>query len=238
MPNEKGQFRKFCYWMDKKNVEMLKNKLQDEKKNFSLAVKLPCEALKAETGIVAPEVWNLNCRHDAAPWYYASKLNGKYLVVSDNRLSSEYEKLLEVIVKESNFNSESYPQKEELKKLAESPKFKEQIPEGWLGFPDEAKSRLADAFKNNVGIDDSIDDIFKGWDAIHANFIEGKYTIEENGQLIPYTIADTNHTGSCCVELFNIVGSEFKTKLVKPCLGAKIMKALEADRYYRVESTK
>ena len=226
MSAEKSHFIKYCYWMDKSDVEKLKTQLDDEQKNYALAVKLPCEALKAETGIVAPEVWNLNCRHDAAPWYYASKLNGKYLVVSDNRLSSEYEALLEVIVKESDFTSESYPSKEEIKKLADSPKFKEQRPEGWLGFPEDAKTRLATAFKNNVGIDDSIDDIFKGWDAIHANFMEGKYTIEEEGKHIPYTIADTNHTGSCCVELFNIVGSEFKTKLVKPCLGAKIMKAL------------
>ena len=37
---------------------------------------------------------------------------------------------------------------------------------------------------------------------------------------------------------FNLIGKEFKVKYVKPCLGAKIAKALEADTYYRVESNK
>ncbi|RMF92964.1 MAG: hypothetical protein D6734_11075 [Candidatus Schekmanbacteria bacterium] len=238
MQEERKPFKKFCYWMDKVATDNLKKELLSERKKFSLAVKLPCESLKAQIGIVSPEIWNLNCRYDAAPWYYASNYNGKYLVVSDERLPSKYEEMLEVIVNESDFSPDSYPSREEIETLAESSKYKSQVPEGWLAFPPESKSRLADAFKNSVGIDDSIDEIFRFWDAVHSNFIEGKFAVEKNGETIPYTITDTNHTSSCCVELFNIVGREFKVKYVKPCLGAKIMKALEADRYYEVKSVK
>jgi hypothetical protein len=50
----------------------------------------------------------------------------------------------------------------------------------------------------------------------------------------PYSIADTVHISSCCVELFNLLDSNEETLLVRPCIGSVIVKVLEKDRYYRV----
>ncbi|MBI5375468.1 MAG: hypothetical protein HZA77_08540 [Candidatus Schekmanbacteria bacterium] len=237
---EKGNshFKKFCYWMDPEAVETLKKSLSAKGINPLIAEKLPCEALKVDIGIVAPEVWGRNCQYDAAPWYNSSEFNGKFLIVSNSALSENFEKYLETTISSSDFQPQNYPGKNEIKKLALSAKFKSCEPHGWLGFPVETKERLAQAFKNNVGIPDTIEEIFESWDAIHANFMEGKIALTDEGKTIPYTIAETNRTGTCCVELFNIIGAEFREKLVKPCLGAKIMQALEADRYYKVESIK
>src|SRR3989338_8813571 len=111
-------------------------------------------------------------------------------------------------------------------------------PEVWNEFPKETAEKLAQWFKNVVGVDEPLEEIFEVWSAVHSNFLEGRFSVKEGTNTIPYTIADTNHTSSCCIELFNIVGKEFKAKYVKPCLGAKIAKALEADIYYRVENLK
>jgi len=40
---------------------------------------------------------------------------------------------------------------------------------------------------------------------------------------------------SCCVELFQVLGSEFKNKLVAPCPGATIFARLKPNRYLLVE---
>ncbi|OGL39913.1 MAG: hypothetical protein A3C43_01475 [Candidatus Schekmanbacteria bacterium RIFCSPHIGHO2_02_FULL_38_11] len=235
---ENPVFKKYCYWMDKEALEALKSMFKKEGTEIYCAQRVPCELFRVEIGYSAPEVWKVTCKHDAAPWYNTSDKNGKFLVLSSKPLSPEFEKYLETTITKSDFQPQGYPSKEEIKALANSEIFNRKKPEGWVEFPKETAEKLAQGFKNVVGVDEPLEEIFEVWSAVHSNFLEGRFSVKEGTNTIPYTIADTNHTSSCCIELFNIVGKEFKAKYVKPCLGAKIAKALEADIYYRVENLK
>ena len=233
-----SDFLKYSYWMDEEPFEKLKEILKNEGTELYCAQRVPCELLKVDIGYAAPEVWKVTCKHDAAPWYDASGKAGKFLVLSSKLLPQEYEKYHETTIQKSDFQPPNYPTKGEIKSLANSETFKRKKPKGWVEFPKETAEKLAQGFKTVVGVDEPLDQIFEVWSAVHANFLEGRFAIKEGKNTVPYTIADTNHTSSCCVELFNLAGEEFRVKFVKPCLGAKIAKALEADKYYRVESSK
>jgi hypothetical protein len=50
----------------------------------------------------------------------------------------------------------------------------------------------------------------------------------------PYSVADSTHIGTCCVELFNLLGTNEDALLVRPCIGSVIVKVLEKNRYYLV----
>ncbi len=235
---ENINFKKYCYWMNKEALETLKSMLKKEGTDVYCAQRVPCELLRVEIGYSSPDVWKVTCKHDAAPWYEASDKKGKYLVLSSKPLPSEFKKYHETTIQKSDFQPQKYPSKEEIKSLANSEIFNRKKPEGWVEFPKETAEKLSQGLKNVVGVGESLEEIFEVWSAVHSNFLEGRFSVKEGGNTIPYTIADTNHTSSCCAELFNLVGKEFKIKYVKPCLGAKIAKALEADIYYRVESLK
>jgi len=233
-----SDFQKYSYWMDKESFEKLKEELKKDGTELYSAQRVPCELLKADIGYAAPEVWKVTCKYDAAPWYDASDKAGKFLVLSSKPLHANYEKYLETTIKGSDFQPPNYPAKEDIKSLANSETFKKRKPKGWVEFPKETAEKLAAGIKTITGVDEPLEQIFEVWSAVHDNFLEGRFAIKEGENTVPYTIADTNHTSSCCVELFNLAGEEFRVKLVKPCLGAKIIKALEADKYYRVESRK
>ena len=72
--------------------------------------------------------------------------------------------------------------------------------------------------------------------ANHGNFINPHFFIEDGGSVIPYSIDRSAHLCSSCVELFNILGVQFKKKLVAPCPGASLFARLEPDAYLLVES--
>ena len=216
-------------------MEKIIDKFKKKGRTIPFADRLPCKVLKAERGIVTPDIWK-NCRHDAYPWYESSEMEGKYLIVTTDPLPEEYAALLDCIITESNFSPESYPTGKRIKELHSSEIFKKREPREWYRIPPNFSAKMSEAFKIALGISKPIEEMRGIWSAIHSNFMEGKISINEDGKVIPYTIADTNHTATCCIELFNIIGAEFKVKLVKTSLGAKTMNALESEKYYRVES--
>lgn len=70
--------------------------------------------------------------------------------------------------------------------------------------------------------------------ANHANFLEPSYFIVQEDGPVPYSIDKTTHICSACLEFFNIIGSQFKKKLVVPCPGAVLFAGMAPNRYYEV----
>ena len=81
----------------------------------------------------------------------------------------------------------------------------------------------------------NFDELHSTWSAVHANFVCPRLpgSGADYGDA-PYSIADSAPISSCCVELFNMLGSQ-EPLLVRPCIGGVIVKALEKDRYYLMQ---
>jgi hypothetical protein len=78
--------------------------------------------------------------------------------------------------------------------------------------------------------------ILLGHSANHANFIDPKFFIDLNGRKVPYSIADSIHVCSSCLEFFNILGDQWEIKYVIPCIGAVQFAHLQINQYFMVES--
>ena len=57
-----------------------------------------------------------------------------------------------------------------------------------------------------------------------------------NGTMVPYSIADSIYVCSSCLEFFNILGSQWPTKYVVPCIGAVQFAHLSMDHYFEVKT--
>jgi hypothetical protein len=77
-------------------------------------------------------------------------------------------------------------------------------------------------------------DLLQMWTGVHANFVNPYYRAGEEFLSAPYSVADTVHISSCCVELFNLLDTKEPAMLVRPCIGSVIVKVLEKDAYYRI----
>ena len=81
---------------------------------------------------------------------------------------------------------------------------------------------------------DSFENLLCIWDAVHSNFLSPRYRAGKEFMNAPYSITDSIHIGTCCVELFNLLDSQEEALLVRPCIGSVIVKVLEKNRYYLV----
>ena len=70
----------------------------------------------------------------------------------------------------------------------------------------------------------------------HANFIDPRFFVALNGRTVPYSIADSLHVCSSCLEFFNILGDQWPVKYVVPCIGAVQFAHLSKDQYFEVRS--
>lgn len=239
MTSVKNGIWKYCYWLDRAQFTQLQQELADKNIAMVRAEKNPCEALRGEAGYAEPATWEVICKHDAAPWYRASAQAGKILVVTSFPLSQEYTPFLETTIEESNFEPIDFPPEGELFEMAEHPAFRARVPEGWGAFPKEMGEAIVKGLNNlsekKLG---SFADLLASWDAVHANFADPRYRAGKEFMNAPYSVADSNHIGTCCVELFNLIGTGEDAMLVRPCIGSVIVKALEKNRYYLVRLAK
>jgi hypothetical protein len=239
MPEKKNGAWKYCYWMDGSAMAELQRKLAKQNINMTRAQKNPCEALRGEAGYAEPATWDVICKHDAAPWYHASRHAGEILVVTSFPLSQEYAPCLETTIEKSDFEPIDFPPEGELFEMADNPKFRSRIPEGWGTFPREMGEAIVKGL-NNLSEKklSSFGDLLASWDAVHANFSEPRYRAGKEFMNAPYSVADSTHIGTCCVELFNLLGTNEDALLVRPCIGSVIVKVLEKNRYYLVRLAK
>ncbi len=230
---------KYCYWLEQPTFEKLKNNLQGKGIEILPAKQNVCEALLSEIGYAEPQVWPEICKHDATPWYKESKHAGKNLVVSSFRLDEEYTPFLETTIEPVTFEPPSLPVREEKSRLVRDEYYKNHEPADWGTFPQEMGAAIVKGLAQMHATEpEEFKDLLETWTAVHANFINPVYRADAEFENAPYSIADSAHISSCCVELFNVIDSKEKALLVRPCIGGVIVKALQRDQYYLVRPVK
>jgi hypothetical protein len=230
---------KYVYWFDEQGVLQVNKELQEQGAELVRAKQNPCEALKGEFGYAEPHVWDIICKHDAAPWYHTSIHAGKYLVVSSSQLPENYDRFLETTIELTTFAPPAMPSASDQASLSRDPVYLSCEPDGWGKFPPEMGQAIVNGLAKLTGAPaENFADLLQTWTAVHANFVNPCYRAGAECMNAPYAIADTVHISSCCVELFNLLESQEKTLLVRPCIGSVLVKALEKDRYYCVRLLK
>jgi hypothetical protein len=230
---------KYCYWLDQGTFEKLKKQMEEKGMEIVYAKQTPCEALRGDIGCAEPQSWTQLCKYDAAPWYHSSPKAGKYMVISSSPLGNEYHAFLEATIVQTSFEPPYLPSAEEKVKLIQDEGYRSHEPPGWGTFPQEVKEKIVQLIAQMTGsVPEPFADLFLTWTAVHANFVNPGFRAGESLLYAPYSIADSLHISSCCVELFNIVTSPEKALLVRPCAGSLMMEVLEKDRYYLVRPVK
>lgn len=232
---QKGPYRKHIYWLTKDEEARLRDELAYRKIKVRAAKGIVCTPLDVINKIssVAPEVWNDTCSRQGS-WYRTSEKNGLYLIVSSFELE-DYEDRKSAVLTESDFVPPKLASLENKKVLSEDPRLRERIPEQWEQIGKREK-RIYLRWARRLGSDiREYDFLYLSHTANHANFINPQFFIEDEDGVIPYSIDKSAHLCSCCVELFQVLGSEFHRKLVAPCPGAIIFARLKPDRYLLVE---
>jgi hypothetical protein len=226
---------KYCYWLDKQALSALKKQMTVKGIEMVRAKRNPCEALRGEIGYAEPHTWDVICKHDAAPWYYASRHAGKNLVASSFPLEEKYSPFLETTIEISLFQPEAFPSSEEMGQLATDSEYLLRQPEGWGKLPAEMGETIVQGLSKMIGKPfGTFKNLLHTWTAVHANFVSPRYRAGSEFMDAPYSVSDTVHISSCCVELFNLLGSKEHALLARPCIGAVIVNVLKRDQYYLV----
>ncbi|MBN1546723.1 MAG: hypothetical protein JW902_08700 [Syntrophaceae bacterium] len=227
---------KYCYWLDHNHFLNLQEELKETGIETTCAQYAPCEALKGDIGYAEPHVWPVLCKSDATPWYDESTLYGKTLVVSSFPLHERYDPFLQTTITPSAFQTPYMPILKEKEKLCENSVYLSKKPKAWSQFPEEWSEEMVKGFAEMSGNPSiTFEDILLRWNAVHANFINPAYRAGEPYLNAPYSIDESKYISTCCVELFNLLDSDEKALLVRPCIGAVIADVLTDNQYYQVD---
>ncbi|MCP4579722.1 MAG: hypothetical protein GY846_25915 [Deltaproteobacteria bacterium] len=188
---------------------------------------------KIDLGYVPPGAWEAYdlCKRQLS-WYKTSPHFGQILVVSSRNLAP-WGLVEEVRISNSKFRCRTFPGPDEQLALLDRESYQAAKPKAWEKIDSDEKKRNGRWLKI-MGIHRlSYEELFVTHCANHANFIEPEYFLEGE-EPIPYSLGKTTHLCSACLELFNIIGSEWKKKLVAPCPGAVLFAGMTSNRYYEV----
>jgi hypothetical protein len=231
------EYKKHIYWLTKDEEMRLRADLAHDNVRMKSAKGVVCTPLDEVNKIssVAPEVWNDGCKRQGS-WYRHSDKNGLYVVVSSFEIKGYTEKKAATITK-SDFVPHRLASQKDKESLIKDDVFKRCMPSDWKRV-EEKEKRIYLRWANRLGSDvKDYNDLFLSHTANHANFMRPRFFVQRDEGIIPYSIDYSSHLCSSCLELFQIIGSEFKRKLVAPCPGATFFARLEPDRYLWVEST-
>jgi len=191
--------------------------------------------LKDKIGYAEPHVWPLICKPDATPWYNDSKFKGKHLVASSFSLGQSYDTALETTISPVSFKPPYIPSTRQREDLSNDPTYLSRQPETWNAFPEEWSEEIVKGFARMTGNPSiTFRDVLIRWASVHANFISPTYRADKTFFNAPYSIDDSAHISTCCVELFNLLDSDEEALLVRPCIGAVIAEVAVQDQYYLV----
>ena len=232
---KKAPYIKYVYWLTKAEEASLREELAARNIKLKSAKGIVCTPLDEINKIssVAPDVWDGTCCRQGS-WYRTSDKNGLYLIVSSFELK-EFRDQKAAIISESNFVPPRLASLKDKRALFEDSFLKSRIPEEWKHVEDIEKRiyiRWARRFGSDV---QDYDFLYLSHTANHANFISPRFFIRDDNGIIPYSVDRSAHLCSCCVELFQVLGSEYKKKMVAPCPGATIFARLKPDRYLLVK---
>ena len=228
-------YRKHVYWLTREEEGRLRRSLAGRGINLKSARGIVCAPLDKINRItsVAPEVWNETCSRQGS-WYRVSVKNGLYLIVSSFELDGWADKKASTIT-ESDFIPPHMASPKEKNALFKEVLLKNQLPGEWRQVGDrEKRTYLGWAQKLGSDVLD-YDFLYVSHTANHANFINPRLFVRDNDGIIPYSIDQSAHLCSCCLELFHVLGGQHNRILVAPCPGAVIFSRLRQDRYLLVE---
>jgi len=230
-------YKKFCYWVDFHNLKRVRKNLEEKGIELPDEARIPCRVLRTSSQIVylAPPAWNGFCKRRTS-WYRKSEMAEKFLIVSNSVLDLPS---LErpVIILESDFTPDRFPSFDEMSQLIESKKYQTQKPPEW-DKPDPLEREFYQRWFERSRINQAFDfeKIFLTHSANHANFLDPKFMVDRNGEKVPYSISDSIHVCSSCLEFFNILGEQWPVKYVVPCIGAVQFTHLPMDQYFEVRT--
>lgn len=234
-------YEKYTYWIEPERFYRLKQELEDQGHTLYETRKTVCLPLakKIRIGFVPPDIWQSYelCRRQLS-WYTVSRYAGMYLVVSDTRLGAP-DLVPTTVIRKSKFKPSRLPVMDngERQALIGRTSYQNAVPEQW-GNLDDMDPKLQEKWLKIMGVRDmSYEDLFISHCANHANFIEPVYfTKGTDDAPIPYSIGKTNQVCSACLEMYNIIGAQFRDKLVVPCPGAALFAGMGVNRYYAVQT--
>lgn len=229
-------YKKHIYWITGSEESQLRQTLKEKKIILRSAKGIVCTPLDKMNKItsVAPEVWNDTCERQGC-WYRASDKYGLYLIISSFELEG-YERKKAATLTKSEFQPPLLPTVNEKEAMIADPDFQTRQPQEWSRVKEvEKRIYLRWAKRLGSGVED-YDFLYLTHTANHANFARPQYYIKEGNLLVPYSIDQSAHLCSCCVELFQILGAQYPKKLVRPCPGACIFAGLTPDEYLLVEN--
>jgi hypothetical protein len=230
-------YQKICYWLNQKELEEIRGTLEKTGMLLVEEIRIPCRVLRisSEIGLVPPSAWEGFCKRRTS-WYGSSGKAGKFLVVSKRPLDipGPGDKIL---ISESNFRPDYFPSLGEIEELSKSVSFQKRMPQRWDNLDPAEKDFYRRWFERyQVKEPFDFEEIFMYHSANHANFLEPRFFVTMNDLKVSYSIADSLHTCSSCLEFFNILGEQWPLKYVVPCLGAVQFARLPRDRYFKVVS--
>lgn len=188
-----------------------------------------------EIGFVLRDGWSRYalCRRQLTWFNPECPYYGQVLVISSSRIE-EINTGPTVVIRESTFKRPNVPDRTGQLGLIDRESYREARPEAWEAIDSEDPEVHA-RWLNIMGVRGvTYEELFITHCANHANFIEPVHFIREDNQIVPYSIARTTHICSACLEFFNIIGSQFRKKLVVPCPGAVLFAGMAPNRYYEV----
>ena len=230
-----SEYEKFCYWTDLQGLKEVREKFQEDGIELPEETRIPCRVLRTSTeaAYIVPMAWEGFCKRKTS-WYLDSEKAGKFLVVSNRPLNHS---VLgnRILIMNSNFIPDRLPTFSEMAELAQSRIFQRAKPRSW----DKPHPLEKDFYqrwfeRNQINEPFNFDKILISHSANHANFIDPNFFIDLDGRKAPYSIANSIHVCSSCLEFFNILGSQWPVKYVVPCIGAVQFAKLHVDHYFNV----
>jgi hypothetical protein len=229
------KYQKFCYWVDADRLKKVRENVEQSGSEFDDEVRIPCRVLRAsrEVSYVSPTAWYGFCRRRTS-WYWDSEKSGKHLIVSNTPFHHE-DIGNPIIITESDFRPDRLPSADEIAQLVKSQEFQKRKPKAWENIEPIEKDFYQTWFERHRPDEPfNFEKIFAHHSANHANFLDPKFFVNQNGMMVPYSIADTIYVCSSCLEVFNIVGEKWPLKYVVPCIGAVQFAHLPINRYLDV----
>ncbi len=228
---------KYVYWLRAEEVSPVTKALTVGGHDVFTVRKAVCIPLadNVDIGLVPPEAWTEYqlCRRQMS-WYGVSDKAGLTLLISSTDLAS-YGLTPEVVIEERpDFQPPRLPDRQGLTNLTADQAYQRAKPPAWDRLGNEERKSLEQWLKVMGLAQEDFDELFLSHCANHANFISPEFFVEEGGETVPYSVGPTVRVCSACLELYNIVGSASRKKLVVPCPGAVLFGRLKANRYYEV----
>jgi hypothetical protein len=228
-------YLKHVYWLSAEEEARLRRHLEAEGIKLKSAKGVVCTPLDEINKVtsVAPEVWDETCARQGS-WYRASDKNDLFLVISSFELEG-FARHKAAAIRQVDFRPPRLADLKEKKEMVADLDFSARIPARWKQVSElEKRIFLRWACRLGAQVED-YDFLYLTQTANHANFTKPRFYVEEEGEMVPYSIDRSAHLCSCCLELFQVIGEKHSKKLVAPCPGAILFARLKPDRYLLVE---